>query len=98
MSNTAESTLANSAKALEHVSVLFDTDLTTALTQDTVSGPRSSTLVCIPGSVYLNYVDRNLFSKPRTEQMINITKTRVSSTIPFYSPTEIQSLSLPVYK
>jgi len=48
--------------------------------------------------VYLNYVDRNLFSKPRTEQMINITKTRVSSTIPFYSPTEIQSLSLPVYK
>lgn len=98
LSNTAESTIANSAKALEHVSVLFDTDLTTALTQDTVSGPRSSTLVCIPGSVYLNYVDRNLFSKPRTEQMINITKTRVSSTIPFYSPTEIQSLSLPVYK
>jgi hypothetical protein len=50
------------------------------------------------GDYHLNYTDSTFLTKIRTEQISNLTKTRVGTSIPFYSAAEIHSPSIPNYK
>lgn len=50
-----------------------------------------------PLNLTLDYSNNRVLVKHRSEQIQNMLRTRSVNTVPYYSPTHLTKLSLPVY-
>lgn len=80
------------------MSVLFDLDVSSAMTSKATTYKQPLTVTNTADNAYLNYYDYTLFTKSRNEQMINMTRSRVGRGVPFYLPVVVQNNDLPSYK
>ena len=91
-------TASNLNKSLNTSSILFDVDA--SLVSNFVSSDEGSSKersVSAVGNYYLNYSDSTFLTKIRTEQISNLTKTRIGTSVPFYVPTKVSTPSVPKY-
>ena len=98
LSTQALNNSAENAKLLEQMSVLFDLDVSSAMTSKATTYKQPLTVTNTADNAYLNYYDYTLFTKSRNEQMINMAKSRVGRGVPFYLPVVVQNNDLPSYK
>jgi len=98
LSTQALNNSAENAKLLEQMSVLFDLDVSSAITSKATIYKQPLTVTNTADNAYLNYYDYTLFTKSRNEQMINMARSRVGRRVPFYLPVVVQNNDLPSYK
>lgn len=75
-------------------SVLFDTDVSAALTELSTATSSASIGTNPSSNVYLNYSDTLFFTQARVESLKNLSGSRSATNVVFYSPKTLNSVSV----